>query len=280
MKQLRLLAGFALLLSACGGSGGGDSASATGTLHLLATDAPFDHSMVEEARLTIDRVSAHRNANAESGFVTLYEDAPFEIDLAALTNGITRSLASGELATGTYSQFRVRLTGAYLRLINGREFRTEDGTLQLTSQATAGYKIFLDPGVEVVEGADETVVLDFDMTKTFMPVPANDPLGAQRFQLRPNVRAAVVSRTGEVRGGVTVDGGRRPGVVVYVMPPGTADTAESIASTATDASGSAAILGLEPGLYDVLAVADGRQALASSVRVDEGGIASFELAID
>ena len=48
---------------------------------MLATDAPFDHSIVEEARVSLDRITAHVT---DSGFVTLYEGSPFEVDLAAL----------------------------------------------------------------------------------------------------------------------------------------------------------------------------------------------------
>lgn len=271
---------LSLLLSACSGGGAGASpagSGAKGSLRVLATDKPFDHSLVEEARVTVDRVRAHVESDAQSGFVELYDGAPFEVDLATLRNGVTRLLSSGDLPSGTYTQFRVHLTAGTLRLVNGNEYSTAAGTLKLTSQEKSGYKILLDPGVEVVAGEEETVMLDFDLTKTFKPVPASDPANAQRFMLQPNVRAAVMSRTGNISGTITGTAGLLDDAVIYVMSPGEDDPEQSIASTATDATGSAVVLGLPPGTYDLLVVHDNEQRSLYGLSVAAGSETGFEL---
>ncbi len=273
--------GLGLGTSACssGGSGGSQQA-ASATLRLEATDAPFDHAMVERAEIVFDRILVHRRADGESGFDTLYEGAPVRIGLAALRNGLTRGLASGAFEPGTYRQLRLRLVDGYLKLKNGREFQTSDGTLEIGKQDQKGFKIFLDPGVTLTDGADETVLLDFDLTKTFVPVPANDPENARLFRLRPLIRAAVRSESGDVRGIVKIDDRPAPDAVLHILSPGEVDTSQSLATTATDADGSAAILGLEDGAYDLITVFEGRASEPQPIEVTAGETTLFEVALD
>jgi hypothetical protein len=276
-----------LVATSCssGDGGGGSGASgATGTLHVVATDSPFEHALVAAASIDVVKVRIHEDENAQSGFTTLYDGPPITIQLDQLRNGIMQALTSGVLPVGTYSQIRLHLSSATLELVNGNVYTTADGTLQFTNQSTSGYKITLDPPVDVPDGGVANVLLDIDLTKTFVPVPANDPATASKYILRPNVRAAVLELAGEVR--VTVlesdgEGGTVgvPNASVYLLLPGETDVANSVASTATDAVGSAAILGITPGTYDVLAVEGARNDRADAVSVTAGNVTAVELVL-
>lgn len=287
MSYRKSLLLFALLAcgSCSGGSGGGAPAVETGTLSLLATDAPLDHDMVEEALVRIDRVRAHREADAESGFQTLYEGPPRELNLMNLNNGATWALVNADLPVGDYRQFRLHVASARLELTNGNVYSTEDGSLKLTSQATSGFKVFVDPPVSVAAQLSTEVLLDFDLSKTFLPTPANDPPNATSFRLHPVIRVANLSEAGEVRGGVFEDdglGGLSPieKATIYVLPPGETDRGNSLASTASDGDGSYAILGVPAGSYDILAAKDLLVGRVDGVSVSIGNVSAVDVIVE
>ena len=272
-------------LAGCSGSGGSDGRQggrAEGTLVLEITDAPISHALVEEARITVDRVSLHEDGDATSGFVTIFEGRPLELDLLDLRNGVAQGLAQAVVPAGTYGQIRIRLSDAYLRLTNGNEYTVASGTLQLTSQETSGFKVFVDPPFEVLSGISTSLLLDLDLTKTFRPVPANDPPNATRFHLHPVIRAANRSFAGDLRGRIgTLDGqGTLVPVemaTVLVLPPGVSDPEQSLASTATEADGSYAILALPEGTYDVRASLDTLAGARADVRISAGSVTQVDL---
>lgn len=277
------------LLAACGGGGGGAAASGpvpgSGTLVLEATDAPIDPRLIESAILWVDEIRIHREADGDSGFVTLYDGNPREVELTTLRNGLTRALASGILESGSYGQLRLHCSDAYLRLKNGREYSTQEDTIRLTSQDTSGFKIFFDPPVVIEEDVQTEVLLDFDVPKTFSPVPGNDIENARFFHLHPLVRTGVVSSSGELRGVVTTmdDSGNlaaAPHAAVYVLPPGETDPIHAVASTLSDANGGAAILAVPPGTYDLLALLGERQGRADGLVVTAGHVTPFEIHVE
>ena len=83
---LVFLGSLATLCSGCGGGGGGNDNNSpdpipTGTGHLtvLATDAPFVHDIVTDARITVDRVTINKDSDAgdgDGGFITIYDGPP------------------------------------------------------------------------------------------------------------------------------------------------------------------------------------------------------------
>jgi hypothetical protein len=270
--------------TACGGSGGG---SGSGFLEIVATDAPIDPSLVEAAMVDVVKVRIHASSDedADSGWITMYDGAPIRIGLMSLRNGITSIVASGSLSPGTYSQMRLHLSGGYLELTNGNIYSTDDGTLKMPSAMTsAGHKLFFNPPIEIPEGGREQIVLDFDLTKTFQPIPGNDPENASRYNLHPEIRAAVTSISGEIRVTVRQDDGMGnlvavPDAMVYVLPPGETDPANAVASSITDDTGSAAIIALLPGTYDVLADSGGVQGRVDGVVVVTDGTALVDIVL-
>jgi hypothetical protein len=268
-----------------GGGSSGGGPGGPGSLTLLATDAPFAHDIVAEASITITEVRIHRESDAESGFETLYDGDPIEFDLLELQDGVTRELFRVDLPAGTYRQLRLVLSDARLELENGNVYSTDDDTLKFTSQATSGFKIFIDPPLEIVTDLAATVLLDFDLTKTFHPIPANDAENATRYQLQPVIHVANLSETGVLRGRVTRDdgvGSQVPvdGATVYVLQPGELDLANSLRTTGTRPTGGYALLGLEPGAYDVVAVQGAEQGRVNGQQVFAGNTTVVDVEIE
>lgn len=279
---------LALTLAACSGGGSGSSSmgsSSTGTIVFEVTDAPLDPELIARVVVEIDAVRVHREADGDSGFLTIYEGDPISFNLLNLRNGLTQVLSRGNLPTGSYGQVRVHISDAELELTDGRVFSTEDDTIRLTSQDTSGYKLFLSPPVDVRENVETRVLLDFLTSKTFSPVPANDLDDARFFHLHPVMRFAVLEETGELRGAVTTTdalGASIPAAnaAVYVLAPGETDPDLALALTMTDANGQAAILGVPVGTYDVLATLDGRTGRDEGLVVNVGAVTSFEIALE
>lgn len=286
MRILLLLTSLSLLLAACGGGSASapPSTSTTGQLSLIATDKPLDHALVEDARIWVDQIRIHHESDGSSGFYELYAGTPIELDLDGLINGITQGLVDADLPAGSYKQLRLHLSSARLELTNGNVYQTQDDSLKLTSQDTSGYKVMFDPAIEVIGGLKREVLLDFDLSKTFKPVPASDPLTATSYHLHPVIKVAVLSESGEVRGVVTEDDGTGAlvgvvGASLYLLPPGETDLNEAITSTATGAAGSYALLGVAPGTYDVAAVVGPKTARLDGVVVAAGSYSTADLTV-
>jgi hypothetical protein len=293
MKRARLLL-FLGLVPWCtpgcsggggGGGGGGPGDAGTGTLSLEVTDAVLDHSLVTSALLFVNEIEVKPASDEDGGFLTIYEGAPIEIDLLDLRNGVTQELAAHDLPSGSYQEVRLVFDDAFLQLVNGNVYTTDDGSLQLTSQATSGLKIKVEPPIVVFAGGNTTVLLDVDLTKTFRPIPANDPLNASTYHLSPVVRAASLLETGEISGVVPTEDPSGllvpvPNATVYVLPPGEVDVESSIASTATEENGSYALLGIPPGTFDVLATSGALSRRVDGVSVVAGSAITVDLELE
>jgi hypothetical protein len=278
MKRHLPLLGLAFALAACGGgSGSPDSPSGFGTLELRVGDAPFAHGMVEEATIGVDTIRVRRDDASGGGFVTLYDDVPIEIDLLALRDGVTQSLATAQVPAGAWDQIRLVISSAYLRLTDGDEFSTDVGNLHLTSTGTSGLKLNVDPPLQVIDGVATTVLLDIDLTKTFHAVPGDDLFNASFYQLHPVVHVVSLSESGEFRGTVTESDGAGGFVgianaTVYVLASGEPDLANALQTTATTGDGSYAVLGVMPGTYDLLAEEGSRQVRSNGHSVAAGSV--------
>ena len=276
---------MALLAGSCGSGGGSSSSDTSGATSRIAidiTDAPFDHSLVKSAEIVIWDIKMHVQADAESGFINTFT-GPLRFDLMRLRNGISRRIESEPLPEGEYRQIRLYLQSANIVLNDGREFSTEDGSLKMPSSAESGLKFFLDPPVQLVEGGLGRVLLDFDLTKSFKPVPANNVEHARSFILSPVVRA-VTDPSNSLRGVVMTDDGSGNSIpvelaVVYVLEDGETDLDQAIATTATEADGSLAVLGLDEGTYDLVVVKDGVETRVEDVFVAGSGPTNVDITL-
>jgi len=285
--SLATIVALTLLAGSCGSGGGsplGESTEPAGRVEFLITDAPFNQSLVQSALVEISDIQMHVDADAESGFVDAHDGPPMIFDLMRLRNGLTRRVESGSLPAGDYRQVRLVITAASLTLDDGREFSTLDGTLDMPSSASSGLKFFLDPPASLEEGGLGRILLDFDLNKSFKPLPANDPAKAKRFQFSPTVRA-VTSPMNSLQGVVIAmnDQGFIEPVelaVVYLMPTDETDLDKSIASTATEADGSMAILGIPEGTYDLIVVTGDTQTTVEDVFVAAAGPTEIDIVLE
>ena len=278
-----LCAGLTLATAACSGSGG------QGQLSIVVTDAPLDHALVTRAVVQVDRIEIHRGddegSESEGGWSTLHEGTNFELDLHELRNGVTSELLQRSLNAGTYDQLRLRVVDAELELVNENVYTANEGSIHLGSWATSGLKLNFDPPLEIVSRLSESVLLDFDLSKMYKPVPANDPLAATSFNLHPAVRVVNLSTTGEIEGMVLVDDGNGTllgagSVSVHLMTPGETDLDLAVASTASEPDGAFAFLGLEAGTYDLLARRDALTGGTPAVTVAAGSVTQTEVLIE
>ena len=290
-----LLASLPLLLGACsgggsgtatgGGVGGGGGGGGNGTLALHVTDDAFVYDIVTEANISVDKITIYHQAETDDGPIVLYEGTPILMDLFNLRDGLTQPLDPATLPAGDYHQLRMRVTHAHLALTNGNVYDTDDGSIHLTSQGTSGFKVNFDPPIAITSGQTESVLLDFDLTHTFHPVPANDALNANSYHLHPVIHVTNFGTTGGIQGTISESdgaGGLVPveSATVYVLPPGQTDTSLAVATTGSSATGTYTVLGLQPGPYDVLAVKGELSGLAAGVTIVSGEMTEVNITIN
>ena len=279
----RILLGTILSLTAlsCGGSSGSSAPSGPGHLTLLATDAPFAHDVVELATIDVAEVRVHREG---AGWLTLYDGPAITLDLLHLRNGLTQTLVDIDVPAGDYDQLRLILDSAALRLIDGDEFSPQLQNMHMTSTDTSGLKLFVEPPMHVPAGGMESLLLDFDLSKTFHPVPGNDPLNANSYNLMPVVHCANLGLAAEMRGVVREDDGTGTLVgvadaTVYLLLPGETDLGAALQSTGTGPDGSYAILGVDPGDGDVVAAKGARSARSDGHSFTAGAVTTVDFVL-
>lgn len=220
--------------------------SNTGHLKIQLTDAPFPTDLVEEANVTITKIEIRKKGGAEdegeeggSPFVTLSQEE-MSFNLLELTNGVTDTLVDIEVEAGTYDLIRLYVSDASIKLKDGKEY-----DLKVPSGAQTGIKIFIKPGIVVAGGLSADLLLDFDVSKSFVVKGnLNDPNG---FNFKPVIKATNNSTAGSLMG-VIRDGEDKgiDGVQVSVIA---ADTV--YATSFSDSVGHYAVLGIEAGTYGV-----------------------------
>ncbi len=256
------------------GPAGDDSDSADpkpgGQLKVRVTDAPFPIEFVDEAWVTITRIDVLRcpdnadddphepgdpndpndgdggddDGDGDRPWITVFDDPnglPF--NLMTLRNGRLADLVDAELPAGSYKQIRVYVDGGRVVLTDGRWF-----PLRVPSGDRSGIKLRLK--FEIVEGEDTEVLLDFDLVRTFKPIPggAFQHAGEIRgFMFRPSLglRAADLGESGSLGGEAADDQGDPESGVEVVAYRGK----KLVATTYTEADGSYTFVGLSPGNY-------------------------------
>lgn len=182
-----------IVSSGCDDVGTGTPGPGVATLSVLLTDAPGD---VVSAVVTItdiylvgaeDDTAAEDDDPAASGRVYLRQDNPVTTDLLTLSNDVISLVDGVALPSGSYSQLRFVISGAYLEVEGPGEGTTiyatsadydglpvgatVDGDLMCPSCSSSGFKVKLDSfaasTVELSDGSDETLLVDFDVSQSF-----------------------------------------------------------------------------------------------------------------
>lgn len=171
-----------------------------GRINVHLTDSPYPIDLIKSAFVTIDKVEIRQHLESDQGenedsFIVISE-ANIEIDLLKLTNGITEQIASVDLEAGTYNQIRLHVVDATIVLNDGTEF-----DLKVPSGESSGLKIKFDPEIQITEGQTSDVLLDFDVSRSFV-VKGNIGSKIIGFNFKPVVRGAFLELAGRVEGNV------------------------------------------------------------------------------
>ncbi len=248
----------------------------TGKLVIQLTDAPFPHDLVAEANVTIFKIDArYKGEDMEnemenemegeteeemenedgSSFVVLMEEE-IQVNLLDLTNGITETLVNTEVPVGTYDLIRVYVRGINVVLVDETSF-----DLKVPSGEQTGIKVFVKPGLTVAGGLTSDLLLDFDVSKSFVAQGnLSSAAGIKGFHFKPVIKASNMSTAGSLSGMVTTIvedmAVGMEGVQIAVFAADTLNT-----TTFTDMDGAYMVLGLMAGSYDVAAELEGYERL-------------------
>lgn len=253
--------------------------SGKGTVVLKLTDAPFPADLVAEANVTIDWVrllesetdemEEEEGDEYETSSVLLELEEELTFNLLELSNGVTAVLTEDdEIPTGIYKEIRLHIVDAGIVLKDGTEF-----DLKVPSGSSSGLKIKVEPFLEVEEGAYSEVLLDFDVSRSFvMRGNMNQGIGKVKgFIFKPVVRAVaqVESNAGEISGFVTDSDENDIENALLTLIAGEDDT---ITSAQTDKDGYYAMIGVLAGDYTLHCEKDEFVSQSEPVLVEAGDI--------
>jgi hypothetical protein len=167
------------LVVACSGDGTGlTTVPPNGTVVVQLTDAPFPFDSVKSVDVFIVRVdakladtdSAQADANTSdadrnaNGWTTIAEPKA-KFDLLTLQAGKLATLGQAPLPAGSYRGFRIVIDPAQsaVTLTNGQVV-----DVKWPSAGRSGIKVNLDKPLAVTAGATTTLVVDFDVSQSFV----------------------------------------------------------------------------------------------------------------
>ncbi|MBT8185967.1 MAG: DUF4382 domain-containing protein [Eudoraea sp.] len=253
IKSLIVFLFAALLVLSCSDE---NDAIETGKLIVQLTDAPFPTDDVAEANVTVFKVEVRykgEQSEAETtevegelsedkGFIIVSEEEK-DVNLLELTNGVTETLVNTEVPAGGYDLIRVYVKGVNVVLKDGTEY-----DLKVPSGDASGIKIFIKPELLVSGGLTSDLLLDFDVSRSF--VPKGSPGAITGFNFKPVIKASNMTIAGTLAGLVseTIEEVTTAvkGAQVTVF-----DGEEVVTSTFTDAEGGYTIMGLEAATYSI-----------------------------
>lgn len=241
-----------LTIIGCGDDSTTDPDGASGKIVVRMTDAPFPIDLVAEANVAIDRIELRHTDSIDGNPYIVVMDHDTTLNLMELRNGLTATLAELEVPVGSYDLVRVIVGDATIKLTDGREF-----DMKVPSGDQTGIKVFVAPDIMVGSGLTTELLLDFDLSKSFV-VKGNPktPAGINGFNFKPVIRAANVSTAGRVEGRI-VDSASVGMENVHVVLK--RDTL--IYEAYTNANGSFAFIGVPAGTYSLEVMMEGYQTV-------------------
>ena len=197
-----------------------------GTLIVKLTDAPFNYNLLEEANVTISKIEVREKGQTDSPFHILSE-GEINVNLLDLQNGLTAEIVNLEIPAGDYDLIRLYISQSSVRLKNGMEY-----DLKIPSSIQSGLKVFVKPEISVVGGLTTELLLDFDVSKSFVPKGNINLSSFNGFNFKPVIRSINLSFAGRIEG-IVLDSNKVeiPDAMVWVEK----DTV--VASTLSDENG-------------------------------------------
>lgn len=274
---------LATLFFSCSESDDVKTIEGKGRLNVAITDAPFPIDIVDKTVVTIDKVEIAQTTQASEDeaetrtFITLSEEE-YEINLLDLANGVTAQLASVDLEAGSYDQIRLHVVDAKVILKDGTEF-----DLTIPSGSTSGLKVKIEPAVVIEEGTESSVLLDFDVSKSFvMQGNMNTPAGIKGFHFKPVVRAVFVGFAGQVEGHVNGDAEailENAHIELWSLTE-TQEADTVVTSAFSDEAGFYKMIGLPEGTYHLSAAMENYDTIwVDNVAVEAGQTTTVDLAL-
>lgn len=243
-KLLFVIFAAAVILSGCNKS---ETTGGPGRLSIKITDDPLNISSVEYAEITISKIEIRKTGTDEGGpFMELPMD-PVTIDVFQLINGITEELINLEVPQGDYDLVRLYVDEANLKIKDIEE----PFNMKVPSGEQTGIKVFINPVIHVEGGISKELILDFDLSKSFV-MRGHDAQNG--FIFKPVIKALNNSTEGRIEGVVIDNSPEKVGIgdaEVTLQKEG-----EEPATTLTDASGHYVFVGLAPGTYSMSATKD------------------------
>jgi hypothetical protein len=217
-----------------------------GQLVVKVTDAPFPINFIESATVTITKIEIRKAGDTISDgnpYIVVSDDT-LTFNLLELRNGITETLPAVEIPQGKYDLVRLYVDKASLKIKDGDTFN-----VKVPSGQQTGIKIFIKPAIIVEGGLTSELLLDFDLSGSFvMRGSLDNPHGINGFIFKPVIRAVNNTTAGRIAGIVTdTSKVKLANAEVWVKQ-------DSILSRAfTDSLGHYAFLGVPAGTYSLFA---------------------------
>lgn len=258
-----------ILMVACNDEDSMSIPEGKGKVNIYLTDAPFPIDLISKTYVTIDKVEIRKQETDSAGseFIVLTEE-PMEIDLLTLSNGVTELLASVDLEAGTYDKIRMHVTDSKVVMKDDTEF-----ALKIPSGSSSGLKIKIEPALEIGSGQTADVLLDFDVSKSFVAKGNMQNGHFNGFNFKPVVRCVMLGRAGRIEGTIidTANVAVENASVKVWMPHEGMETDSLITSSFSDEAGKYKIIGLLTGTYYLTTEAEGFEAdTVWNVGVTEG----------
>jgi len=243
-----------------------------GRLYIHLTDAPFPFDIVEEANITISRVELFNESDTtDDNFITIFEDTAI-FNLLDLRNGVTECLLETEVPVGNYNTLRVYVIEAGILLVDQKTY-----DLKVPSGEQTGIKVKIEPGIKVLTGLSSEILLDFDVSKSFvLNGNTNKPDGIKGFIFKPVVRAVNYTSAGSIAGTV-IDPSASvlPNMEVWI------ETDTVLTTSYTNAEGVYGIIGIPAGTYSIYATGEGYDTASyTNVEVVEGNMMIKNFTLD
>ncbi len=201
-------------LAACEEGEGPLGAGGASELTVQITDAPGD---LAEANVKVQKIILIREESGEGGASSRVELTPKSTDwinLLTLDNGKVQDLVTQTIEPGTYRQVRLVVCDMYIKTKAGQIVAATGTTLpagvtatagtelKLTSQCKSGFKVNLAEGGVTVGTGTNTVVIDFDVQRSF----AHEAGKSGKWIVSPTLHGVRKERGGTISGNVVLQG--------------------------------------------------------------------------
>jgi hypothetical protein len=182
------------LLVSCGGGGdGGTSVTASsGNVSIKITDAkPMLAAGTQNVWITFEEVLVHK---AGGSWVSLpLAQTPYTIDLLQFHSGNTTQLVPPvSLETGTYTQIRIVVSSATIRIDDGMTVTDYPGTIP-----SGNLKTDKDFSFVVQGGGAVDITIDFDLSKSIV---VTGPAATPSYKLKPVLHINKTQEAATIRG--------------------------------------------------------------------------------